>query len=90
VLTKWVIDGKISQWIVILQEFDLYFVSVKSKKYLVFVELILELSIESGIDFPEESLINKDIFLIASSDPWYRDILLYLHTLKLLASASCD
>jgi hypothetical protein len=43
VLTRWVIGGKISRWIVILQEFDLDFVSVKSKKSLVFAELILEL-----------------------------------------------
>jgi hypothetical protein len=31
VLTRWVINGKISRWIVVLQEFDLDFVSVKSK-----------------------------------------------------------
>jgi hypothetical protein len=35
-LTRWVIDGKISRWMVILQEFDLDFVSTKSKKSLVF------------------------------------------------------
>jgi hypothetical protein len=40
VLTRWVIGGKISRWIVILQEFDLDFVSAKSKNSLVFVELI--------------------------------------------------
>jgi hypothetical protein len=43
VLTRLVIGGKISQWIVILQEFDLDFVSVNSKKYLVLFELISEL-----------------------------------------------
>jgi hypothetical protein len=90
VLTRWVIGGKISRWIVILQEFDLDFVSTKSKKSLVFVELISELSIESGNNFPEESLINEDLFLIASSDPWYGDILVYLQTLKCPSSASHD
>jgi hypothetical protein len=39
-LTRWVIGRKISRWIVILQEFDLDFVSEKSKKSLVFAELI--------------------------------------------------
>jgi hypothetical protein len=39
-LTQWVIGRKISRWIVILQEFDLYFVSAKSKNSLVFAELI--------------------------------------------------
>jgi hypothetical protein len=66
------------------------FVSGKSKKSLVFVEIILELTIESGNDFPEESLINDDIFLIASFDPWYQDILLYLHTLKFPSFSSFD
>jgi hypothetical protein len=63
---------------------------VKSKKYLVFAELILELPIESGKDSLEESLINEYLFLIASSDPWYGDILVYLYTLKCPPSASCD
>jgi hypothetical protein len=47
-------------------------------KYFVFAESILELPIESRSDFPEESLINDDLFLIAYSDPWYGDILFYL------------
>jgi hypothetical protein len=67
----------------------LEFVSEKYKKYLVFVEIILELSVESGNDFPEDSLINGDIFLIASLDPWYGDILVYPQTLK-FPSSSCQ
>jgi hypothetical protein len=51
---------------------------VNSKRSLVFVELILELSVESGKNFPEESLINGDIFHITYSDPWYGDILVYI------------
>ena len=34
------IGGKYNKWIVILQEFDLKFVSTKSKKSLIFAELI--------------------------------------------------
>jgi hypothetical protein len=85
-----VIGRKISRWIVILQEFDLDFVSAKSKKSLVFAELISELPVESGDVVPEESPIREDMFLIASSDPWYGDILIYLQTLKCPTSASRD
>jgi hypothetical protein len=56
-LTQRVIGGKISRWIVILQEFDLDFVSAKSRKSLVFAELISELPIESGDIVLEESPI---------------------------------
>jgi hypothetical protein len=89
-LTRWVICRKISIWIVILQEFDLDFVSAKSKKSLVFAEVISELPVESGDVVPEESPIRGDMFLITSSDPWYRDILIYLQTLKCPTSASRD
>jgi hypothetical protein len=75
---------------VILQEFDLDFVSTKSKKSLVFADLISKLPVESGDVVPEESPIRGDIFLISSSDPWYRDILIYLQTLKCPTSASRD
>jgi hypothetical protein len=68
-LTRRVIGGKINRWMVILQEFDLEFVLAKSKKSLVFAELISELSVESGDVFPEESPIQGDMFLIELSDP---------------------
>jgi hypothetical protein len=66
------------------------FVLEKSKKSLVFAELISEILIESGDISPEESPINGDIFLITSSDPWYEDILVYLQNLKCPSSASRD
>jgi hypothetical protein len=75
---------------IILQEFDLEFISAKSKKSMVFVELILELLVESGDVIPNESPIKGDMFLIASSDPWYADVLVYLQTLKCSALASRD
>jgi hypothetical protein len=62
VLTGRVIGGKISRWIFILQEFDLDFVSMKSKKSLVFEKLILELPVESSDDTPKELPIKGDIF----------------------------
>jgi hypothetical protein len=63
---------------VILQEFDLDFISAKSKKSLVFAELISELPVESGDVVPEELPILGDMFLIAYSNLWYGDILVYL------------
>jgi hypothetical protein len=42
---------------VILQEFNLDFISAKSKKSLVFAELISELQVKSGDVVPEESPI---------------------------------
>jgi hypothetical protein len=89
-LTRSVIDGNISRWIVILHKFDLDFVSVKSKKSLVFAELVSKLLVELGNVMPEESPIKGDIFLISSWDPWYGDILVYLQTLKFPTSTSHD
>ena len=68
--------------IVVLQEFDLDFQSAKSKKSLVFVELIAEFPTE------EDSFPDEHIFLISTSDSWYRDILIYLQTLKYPAAFS--
>jgi hypothetical protein len=90
VLTRQVISRKISRWIVVLQEFDLYFVSAKSKKSLVFTELISKLPIKSGDVMPEKSPIRGDMFLITSLDPWYKYILVYLQNLKCPTSASHD
>jgi hypothetical protein len=63
---------------------------VKSKKSLVFAELISKLLIESSVVMPEDSPIRGDMFLITSSDPWYGDIIVYLETLKFPTSASHD
>jgi hypothetical protein len=68
-LTRRVIGRKISRWMVILQEFDLDFISAKSKKSMVFAELISELPVESGDVVLEESPIRGDMFFIESSDP---------------------
>ena len=75
---------------VILQDFDLDFISAKSKKSLVFAELISELLVDSGDVVPKESPIKGDMFLITSLDPWYGDILIYLQTLKCPTTASRD
>jgi hypothetical protein len=83
VLTRHIIGGKYNKWIVILQEFDLDFSSVKSKKSLVFVELISEFPRLDKDVLHVDSFAYESVFLVSSSDPWYGDIVLYLQTLKL-------
>jgi hypothetical protein len=80
VLTRQVLGGKYSKWIIILQEFDLEFTKSKAKKSLVFSELICDLPRADEDIEPRDSLPNETLFLISTSDPWYRDILLYLQT----------
>ena len=77
-LSRWIIKGKFNKWIVILQEFDLHFQSAKSKKSLVFAELISEFTMEENVVVEDDSFLDEHIFLISTSDPWYGDILIYL------------
>ena len=76
------IGGKYNKWIVILQEFDLEFVSAKSKKSLVFAELISNFPNQTEDLVCEDTFVDEHIFLISTLDPWYGDIIIYLKTLK--------
>ena len=38
----------------------------------------------------DDSFPDEHIFLISTSDPWYRDILIYLQTLKYPAASSLE
>ena len=78
------IGGKYNKWIVILQEFDLEFVSKKLKKSLIFVELISDFPSKAEELVCEDTFIDEHIFLISNLDPWYGDIIIYLQTLKML------
>ena len=83
------IGGKYNKWIVILQEFDLEFVSAKSKKSLIFVELISDFRSEEE-ESCEDTFVDEHIFLISTLDPWYGDITIYLQTLKVPTHLSQD
>ena len=61
VLTRWMIGRKYNKWIVILQEFDLEFVSTKSKKSLVFAEFMLDLPSLDEDKIHEESFVDECI-----------------------------
>ena len=84
------IGGKYNKWIVILQEFNLEFVSAKSNKSLIFAELISDLPSEVEDLVCEDTFINEHIFLISTLDPWYGDIIIYLQTLKTPTHLSRD
>ena len=89
VLSRRVIGGKYNRWIVILQEFDLEFLSAKSKKSMAFAELISELPCGEDTVY-EESFPDEHLFLISSLDPWYGDIIVYLQTSKFPSTFSKD
>jgi hypothetical protein len=80
ILTGQFLVGKYSKWVVILQEFDLEFECAKSKKSLVFSELICDLSCFEMENVAADSLPDESLFLISSDDLWYEDIIIYLQT----------
>jgi hypothetical protein len=80
ILTQKLLGGKYSKWIVILREFDLEFECAKSKKSLVFTELICDLPSTETETMPEDSLLGESLFLINYEDIWHGDIVIYLQT----------
>ena len=84
------IGGKYNKWIVSLQEFDLEFVSAKSKKSLIFVELILDFPSEADELVCEDTFVDEHIFLISTIEPWYGDIIIDLQTLNTPTHLSRD
>ena len=78
ILTRQVLGGKYSLWIVILQEFDLEFAKATSKKSLDFVELMCDLPCASMESEPSDSFLDEFLFLISTTDPWYGYLLIYL------------
>jgi hypothetical protein len=80
ILTRQFLGGKYSKWIVILQEFDLEFDRTKSKKSLVFAELICDFPHSATENVAVDSLPDESLFLISTDDIWYGDIIIYLQT----------
>jgi hypothetical protein len=84
------INGKFSRWIVILQEYDLDFTTPKRKKSLILSELLVDFPSDSADPPVNENFLDEHLFLISSTDPWYDDILVYLHTQKFRPHLSHD
>ena len=66
------------------------FVLSKSKKSLIFVELISDFLSEAEELVCEDMFVDEHIFLISTLDPWYGDIIIYLQTLKTPTHLSRD
>lgn len=82
ILVRRLIIGQFTQWIIILQEFDLEFSAPKTMKGLPLAEFIIDfpmVKIEPPIN---ETMWDEHLFLIITDDSLYRDILTYLHTKK--------
>jgi len=90
ILSRQLLGGKYSKWIVILQEFDLEFTTAKSKKSLVFAELICSLPSSSTPSHSEDHIPDDTLFLISTLDPWYGDIIRYLQTSSFRPDVSKD
>jgi hypothetical protein len=80
ILTRQLLGGKYSKWIVIFQEFDLEFDRATSKKSLVFAELICDFPHTATENVAVDSLPDESLFLISTDDLWYGDIIIYLQT----------
>jgi hypothetical protein len=65
---------------VIIQEFDLEFDHAKSKKSLVFAELICDFPHSATKNVVVDSLPNESLFVISTNDIWYGNIIIYLQT----------
>ena len=73
-----------------MQEFDLEFFSAKSKKLLVFVNLMYDLPSLDEDEVHEDSFVDEHKFLISTAYPWYGDIIIYIQTLKVPPHLSWD
>jgi hypothetical protein len=80
ILTRQLLGGKYSKWIVILQEFDLEFDRAKSKRSLVFAKLICNFPHSATKNVAVDSLPDESLFFISTVDLWYGDIIIYLQT----------
>ena len=79
-LSHRLLQGHAAKWVVVLQEFDLEFVSPKNTKVVAFVVLITDLAPLNTSPPPKDDLPDDFLFVISTEDPWYGGILLYLRT----------
>jgi len=69
IINKQFLGGKYSKWIFILQELNLEFIKSKSKKSLVFFELLCDFPHTKTENMEEESLPEEYLFLISTLYP---------------------
>ena len=56
------------------------FENSKSKKSLIFVELMCDFPRTDTETLAEQPIMDESLFLISTIDPWYGDIIVYLQT----------
>ena len=76
------VQGRATNWIIILQEYDLEFVAPKRTKYLVLASLMTNFPSSSTSAPITINITDEFLFVISTKDPWYGGILLYLCTQK--------
>ena len=84
-LIRRLLQGRVAKWVVVLQEFDLEFVSPKVTKALTLATLMTDLLPLTASSPPKDDLPDDFLFVISTDDPWYGDILLYLRMQKFAA-----
>ena len=77
-LSRHLLQGQATKWVVVLQEFDLEFMSPKSTKALALATLMTDLPPLTTSSPTKDDLPDDFLFVISTDDPWYGDILLYL------------
>ena len=81
-LTRRLMNHKYAHWVVILQEYDLHFHYPKRKKALILAEFITDLTRHTKGSIVNDFLPDEHLFFVATDDPWYGDIPLFLRTQK--------
>ena len=89
-LTRQVIGGKYSHWIIILQEFDLKFAKDTSKKSLFITELNGGLPYALMEAKTNDSFSDEFLFLTGTTDLWYGYLIIYLQTQRFHPNLSHD
>lgn len=90
ILSRKMIGGKYSKWIIILQQFDLVFTAAKAKKSLIFTELLSYLPRIDPREVAHDPFPDESVYLVDSSDPSYGDILVYLQTQRFCPTLTSD
>ena len=76
-MKKPITNGRVTQWLLLLQEFYITILD-KPKKYNVVVDFLSRLTISDDCTATEDSFPNEYIFSISTHSPWYVDIANYL------------
>ena len=79
-LSRLLLQGCATKWVVVLQEFNLEFLSPENTKALALDALMKDLPPLTTSRPPKDDLPDDFLFVISMEDPWYGDILLYLRT----------